>query len=119
MSLSKLPALVQLIEGEVGGRFQSKRSKITVGTSATKLVNNNFDRLALAFFNYSGNVITLDIDSDITATQGIQLLNNGSSASFIWRDDLTLVGDEWYAVSSAAGGLVFVLEVVRYSERRG
>jgi len=109
------PALQKFIEQEIGGSFEVRRGVVSVGTSAVKAASHNYERLALVIVNLSTNTITLSPDAGPTAGQGILLLNTGGVMTLTARDDLALVGFDWYAVSGVVGGSVYVVEVVRYN----
>lgn len=109
-----IPALQAYIEKEFGGRFDYSLKSVTVGTSVTKVVDHNFERMALAIIQLGSGSLYLSPLRTVSSSEGIALVAAGGSATFTARNDLVLPGVEWWGVGSAAGQTVFVLEVFRY-----
>lgn len=113
------PALQQYIESLVGGQFTVTISMVTVTTSATKLVGNNFERMALVMIN-TGTVNAVILpDISVSTTNGITLNANGGSVTLNAHDDLALVGWNWNGVVNAATTTFTCMEIVRYNAGSG
>lgn len=112
----KLPALEQYLEEVFGGRYYVRPSKVTVQTSITEIVKNNFERLGLTLINGGANDIHLMPDTSVTSSVGILLGSNGGFLSLTARDDLILVGYGFWGVASTASSDLTIMEVLRYTE---
>lgn len=116
--MAGVPALQAYIEKLVGGRFEVRDSAVIVNTTTKKVVDHNYERLALTIVNVSGATVYLAPTTTVTGSAGIALLGSGASLTLTARDDLVLVGREWYALASTLGG-IYILEVFRYGESTG
>lgn len=85
---------------------------VSVGVAVTKLVSNNPNRLNLSFSNISTSTVYVFTDNQVSANRGFLLASGGGSLGLDWRDDLTLVSNDWYAIALSAGSNVTVLETV-------
>ena len=83
-----------------------------VGASATQLLSNNPNRLALTIVNTSAAALYLHPNNQVTSSLGIVLTAAGGALALNWEDDFDLVGSEWWAIAPVAGATVEVLEVV-------
>ena len=72
----------------------------SVGTTATKLLNNNPDRLMLLIINLSANVLYVGFESDVSNTKGIYLVSRGGHLVLVADEDGELVGQEIWVVGS-------------------
>lgn len=109
------PALQQFIEEYVGGQFTVAVTQVTVTTSATKLLANNFERMAALIINTGAANISMNPGPTVTTTMGVQLGAGGGFASLDAQEDLALVGFDWWAVVSALTSTVTVIEIIRYN----
>lgn len=108
------PALQKYLEEQFGGSFEVSTKVVSVGTSPTKLCENNFERMGLLFVLLGGTPAYWSPKSDVTTTSGAQMTAAGYSVSFTARDDLSLVGYDFYAVTASGTTDVYVLEIKRY-----
>lgn len=113
MAVAGAGAALQSVIERFGGRVIERESRPLVGTTATAIVSNNPDRLALIVINESANDFAFGLTPQVTATTGIRLGANGGMVSMDVIEDLTLPAREWYGVASAAGSQIYVLEVIR------
>lgn len=114
-NIANLPALERYLLEVYGGRFTSQTNTVTILTSLTLAINHDFERLALTFINVGTNDIHITPDQSATSSTGILLGGNGGFLSLVARDDLILVGYEWYGVASTATSNLEIISVVRYA----
>ena len=84
----------------------------SIGTSATKLLSSNPNRLAFTVINLGTVKVYIRPMGAASATSGIVLAAGGGSANLNWEDDFDLVGMEWSAIADAATTPILTLEVV-------
>lgn len=108
------PALQAYLEAQFGGSFEVKTKTVSVGLTATKVVDHNWERMGLVLVLLGANKVYLAPDSEPTSTHGIELISSGASISMNAHDDLAMVGHEWYGLADTAPSDVYVLEVLRY-----
>jgi hypothetical protein len=103
-----------LLTQQLGVRSQPgpESGTYSVGVAVSKVISNNPTRVGLTFINNSANTIWLWITNNFGASQGIFLSANGGVIALNWRDDMTLIPNDWYAIASAAASSLQVLEVV-------
>lgn len=91
----------------------------TIGTTAVRVIPNDPNRVAFVLVNLSTGTMHFGPFSDPSGTKGIQIGSGGGSLVSIWDEDFSLVGREWYGVSSVAASELLTLELVTKPERRG
>jgi len=84
----------------------------SLGTTATKVLDNNADRLAWVIVNLSANTVYISLKSDVSTSKGIMLAPNGGSASMVWDEDFQMTGWEIWGIAPAGASTIYVLEVV-------
>ena len=105
-------ALSDFIRGRFGvnTRYNPNPLTTTVGTAATKLWDNNDDRLELIFINLGVEIIYLNTVPQVSTTNGIYCAAGGGSVVLNAEGDASLVGYPWYGIA-AANTVVFSAEV--------
>lgn len=83
-----------------------------VGVTATKVVTNNPNRVALSFSNLGNQNVYLWYDNSVSATKGILLAGGGGSLDLNWRDDFTRISNEWWAIAPGGAEPITVDAVV-------
>jgi len=83
-----------------------------VGTSVSRVLDNNPGRLAWTIVNLSPNNVYLALDRGVGATHGILLTPNGGSASMMLDEDYEATCWEMFGVASADNSDIFVIEVL-------
>ena len=88
--------LYDLIDEKFGVKTEIRKNRLTstVGTSRTKILDNNPNRLAYILINLSSNSIFVLPDEEVSTTRGIQLQGGGSKFGMNYNDDFHLVGYE-------------------------
>ena len=87
---------------------------VTVGTTATKIANNNPDRVELLIVNLSDNRGFLGFDRQVGPTRGVPVEASGGFVSFCIEEDGETVGYEMHAINQVAAGAWYILEVERF-----
>ena len=111
---ASLSALAQIIESEYGGGFKSIESVVDTSATSIRAAMNDPNAVETVILNTGGEDIYVSPSTPAAAKSGIFLHANGGSVALTVRDDLTLAGHEWYAVSPGGASSLFVLRVVRY-----
>jgi hypothetical protein len=101
----------ELLAVEYGSELQTRinESDVTVGTSAIAVVAGNGARIQLILSNTGATTIYVSSLSSITGVKGLQL-NAGGFLSFSWKNDTDLSTVSFYAIGSAGGGTLHVIE---------
>lgn len=86
----------------------------TVGTTVVKVLNTNPRRFSFTIINLSNNIVYVGPVNTVSSTAGILLAPNGGQLSLNYAEDLELAANEWFAVASAAGSTVYVIENSMY-----
>lgn len=112
---SNVTAIAEYLRREYGGDYQVATSTVALGVAPTRVVDHKFERMGLTMINVGANPCYLSPDGLTSTTHGIFLAANGGVASLNVRDDLALVGYEWYGIQSGGATSVYAIEVVRYA----
>jgi hypothetical protein len=81
-------------------------------TPATQVIGQNGDRLGLVIVNQGVTVIYISLSTSVSQNDGIILTANGGSLTMNVRQDQTLPTRAWFAISPAAPGQLYVLEII-------
>ncbi len=110
----KGPALVDLIEAELDGRYESKFKTVQLNSTGIEIVSQNYERVALNFVNIGSYIAVIRPDAMPTTNTGFFLAANGGSLSLSWRDDLVLPGLAWYGLYLNGATTIYAIELSRY-----
>lgn len=93
-----------LLRNEYGVNVHPSNESNTynVGTTPTQILSNNPNRVGLTFVNPSSINVLLFYGKNPSSSFGILLAGGGGTLSLNWRDDMTLIPMDWYAI--APGG---------------
>jgi len=83
----------------------------TVNTTATKILNNNPDRIFWLVVNLSSNKGYVGWDSEVSSSRGIPIAANGGYVSASIEEDGELVIHEVHAVNENAAGAYYTVEI--------
>ncbi len=108
-----IPALQAFIEKMVDGGFNATTTSVALAASVTRVLQGNFERMAATIINTSSVNITVAPTPLVTTTMGILLAANGGALALTARDDLALVGWDWWAIPASGTPSVITMEVVR------
>lgn len=111
-----IPALIQFLEKEFGGRFNINQNTINVAAAPAPIVDHNFERLGLLIVNTGSGAANVAPQKGVLPGGGILLTAAGGFVSINYRDDLVLPGWEWSVVGLAAATTIYFLEIVRFKE---
>ena len=105
--------LAELIDKKFGVKTTHRINPVTdtVGTSATRILGNNPNRLAWLVVNLSSNTVYLGFDRDVSPNKGIFLSPNGGSCQMLYDEDFHSVGYEVFAKADAESK-IYVVEIV-------
>lgn len=116
MAERRRPALQQYVEKVVGGNYVTAMSDVAVTTAATKLIDNNMERMSLTFINVGAEEVLLAPKQGVTTTSGIVLGPLGGNLNLNAVEDLVLVGYDWWAIGNGGSSTVTVIAVTRYGD---
>lgn len=103
-----------LIKAKLGVDSHPNSNPVTssVALTATRITQNNPNRIALFIQNIGGTQIFIGRGNNVSISYGILLDANGGAVDFNWEYDFTRVSAEWWAISIGGVGTVQVDEVV-------
>jgi len=84
----------------------------SVGTSVTKILDDNPNRVAWRVVNLSSNILYVLHDEEVSSSRGIRLVANGGTAGEVFDEDFNVTGFALYAVASGASSAIMVYEIV-------
>lgn len=111
--MSRTPALHAFIENEAGGTVNVVIRQVSVGGSAALVLPANFERMAAAIINTGTANLAAAPTNQVSFTNGILLGASGGGVSLAAKDDLALVGWDWWGVSATGTITVTVMEIIR------
>lgn len=95
------------------GPTRAKFQTVSVGTTSTRVLDNNPRRVAWLIVNISVNQGFANFDNGVSSSNGIILGAAGGSVAVEVNEDGETVGWEVYGVCTGAAGNWWVYEVVR------
>ena len=107
--------LAALVDRELGVQSHPQINPMiaaTPGAVAAQFLRNNPGRVAFIFFNLSANDAYIMTDNAVAAARGMFVAPNGGHVSVVWKEDLNLVGFEWWVITPAGASAIFTLELV-------
>lgn len=112
--MGKTIDLDALLTQRLGVAPHPKTSNPSVAASPnrTNLVTNDPNRLGLTIVNLGAFPVYVMIDTQVSASRGILLAATGGTLTLNWEYDMTLVSNEWWALSVGGESSVLVVEVV-------
>jgi hypothetical protein len=116
-----MSGLAKLLQAQFGFKTRpiDPEDNIVVGVTVLPVIAYNPNRVALTFQNNGATTMYLKTNRNLIVGTGIRLLPNGGSISYVWDEDFHKVCSNFFAISSAVGGLLTISEVVIYSEKEG
>jgi hypothetical protein len=106
-------AVQTALEKQFFGRFTSREAVVSIAVTAAVIMNNNPERIGWVLVNTGNIQITIRLDREITAGQGIIAAQQGDTIASTFIEDGQLPTREWSAIASAAGGEIYLLEFIR------
>lgn len=108
-------AAQSFIEGEFGGPTTESDSEITLAATATKVCDNDPERLSLTIINLGTNQCHIVFDNAPSTSRGIILVAGGGSVSMNVREDGTLPTREWWGVADSGTTNLAVIAMRRFA----
>jgi len=110
--MAEVHGLQRLLQAQYGIKtdYRENPDGQDVGTTTVRICGTNPNRVGLLIVNTGTTTIYVGPKNTVTSTNGIPLPAGGTSLSLRWDIDMELVIQNFYALSSAAGGKVYVLE---------
>lgn len=106
--------LSEAIKNLMGFETRENRNPVVdaLQNVTTRFLNMHNDRLAFLIVNTGVNPAYILNAPDVAAANGILLAANGGNIFMSYKEDLSLVGDEWHGVAPAGVVNILVLEVL-------
>jgi hypothetical protein len=109
--------MTELTQAVLG--FETDREQIdriqTVGTTPTRILDQNPNRLQIVFVNPTSNDVFIDTSAEVALGDGFSIPAGNGSIVFNIDQDGDVPTSEWYAVADTAGTDI----VTRGEELRG
>jgi len=83
-------------------------SPVTVGTTSTRLVPQNPNRLFLTFINPSTNTVYVDTQTSVAVDEGFIISSNDGVLQFETRTDGDVTTEEFHAVADGGTANIIV-----------
>ncbi len=105
-------SLHEAIARDLGMRVRTaeNREDESINTTASICARSDGGRLALTIVNLGSNAVYLRPGAAPSSTVGIRLSDGGGSMSMNYRDDYSVVGKEWQAVTASGTTTLYVAE---------
>lgn len=110
-------AIQDFDEIRFGGPTVPDESVVAVGTTPTRVLKNDPDRLSITMTNISLNELRWSIRSNVAATEG-QILGAGQTVVLQVQNDGATCGVDLWALFPAGAGNVNILTLRRQSRTR-
>lgn len=112
MPQDNIKTLHDLLNKQYGVKVDVKVKTVTVGTTPTRVIDNNPNRVGYLVINLSSGSLFASFDTAVSTTNGILLGQLGGQFSMNWQYDFDVVGYELYGVVASGSNTVYVAEVV-------
>lgn len=100
-------------ENQFGGPTRENETNPLIGTTATRVIGNNPDRVGLIIVNLGANDVYIALNNSVSTTNGIKLPAAGGNVTMTVRDDFTLPAREWDGIGNGGTSLLYVLEEIQ------
>lgn len=109
--------LAQLVDDRFKGPVVPFENRLitSVGTTATRFLRVDGDRLGFVFVNLSVNDMFIGWFPDVSSSKGARVGPSGGSAVAIWEEDFLVLGAEWFVVATAAASALYYTEYIATS----
>lgn len=109
------PALQSYIEALVGGNYVVAVENVTVTTSPTLVLPNDFERMAATLINTGTVDVRIAPILTVAANMGVVLGASGGNLSLVAAEDLALVGWSWFAVVASGTTTITRVTTTRFN----
>lgn len=106
-------AVEKALQVRFGGLCNYRKATLTVGVAQGVVASNDPERVSLLFINLGAAAIYVAPGVGVSSIAGIRIGPAGGGVSVDIYEDSILPAVEWYAISDAAGGVLFVLQTFR------
>lgn len=89
---------------------QVNKTTSAVGTSVTRILSSNPNRVSFLVVNLSANQMFISPEPDVSSSKGIYIAPNGGSINVQWDRDFELVSQPFFAIAGAAASEVYIIE---------
>mgnify|MGYP007123678196 CR=1 FL=1 len=83
-----------------------------VGTTKVQVLKNDPNRVSLAMFNLSTNILYVLPDESVATTKAIRLAPSGGAVALNIFEDFDMVTRAWHAIASGASSDVMISETL-------
>lgn len=104
-------ALREFIQAQYGIRTDVIENTYTIGTTPSRILDNNPNRISAAISVLSGGNLYISGKPSVSTSSGA-FIGVGAAASLDWRTDADTAGYDMYGIASQASTVVYVREVV-------
>lgn len=111
-------AAYQDAERRFGGPLREVQTSATIGLVQSRIVEHDPERVSLTIVNWGAADVVAAIGANATLTAGIRVAGGGGFVTLSLVEDSTLVCQEFWGISSAAGNTVYVLALRRETTSR-
>ena len=112
--MERITGLTGLLESQLGVKTHPEVNPLSnvVGVTATRIVPNNDNRVGLNFVNNGAFPAYIWTDNSVSSGVGFLVSNGGGFLGLDWRDDLSLVSNEWWAIGIGGATTINTLGLV-------
>lgn len=96
--------------------LEDSRGPSTLGTTVAQVLRQSPYRVWALIVNLSVNEVYIGPFGDVSSAKGVVLSPGGGNVILDYREDMNLVGYEWFGVATAAGSPILVLELLLQRE---
>lgn len=83
----------------------------SIGTTVTKWLDSNFDRVGFVIINLSANDVYVAPDPTVATDHGIFISPNGGHHASTILEDFAYVNEEFYGIAVGVAADVFIVEI--------
>ena len=109
-------AVLEFLQDRFKGRLSHDELEYTVGTDGIVVAGGDAERVSLTLVNLGATTLYLSPSLQVSTVHGLRLGAQGGTVTMNVEEDSLLPALGWWCVSSAGGGLLFVLTVFRSSK---
>lgn len=106
--------LTSFISTKVKGNFTAQNKSVSVQTTTTDLLPNNFGRMSVVMSNFGSYDIFVWPGELPAGASGIKIGADGGVLTLSAGDDLVLVGYDWSGIAPAGASDLLIVAVEEY-----
>lgn len=89
-----------------------KSTHVTVGTTRSKILQSNPERIAFIISNTGANALFISPAGNVTINDGIEILANGANQRFSLWEVGGFVSCEMWGIYETAGATIEIIEIL-------